>query len=70
MKMNGFWWCCDAGDIIDGRWCIIRVTRGGNVNRFLPGVGVHVNDRKEGTTGREKWLEFLQKRKMCAPHGQ
>ena len=42
------------------------------MNRFLPGVGVHVNDRKEeeGTTGREKWLELLQKREMRASHGQ
>ena len=32
---------------------------GGNVNRVLPGVGVHVDDGKEGTTGREKWLELL-----------
>ena len=36
---------------------------GGNVNRLLPGVGVYV-DRKEGTVGREKWLELLQER--CA----
>ena len=43
---------------------------GGNVNRFLPGVGVHVNDRKGGTTGRDKWLELFQKREMCASHAQ
>ena len=60
----GVLWC---------RWCswrpvcIISITRGsgGNLNRFLP-VGVHVNHRKEGTTGREKWLELIQKGR-CAP---
>ena len=27
---------------------------GSNASRLLPGVGVHVDDRKEWTTGREK----------------
>ena len=55
MNMSSFGGCCDAGDVIDGQQCIISITRGsaGNVNRFLRGVGVHVNDRKEVTTGRE-----------------
>ena len=38
---------------------------GGNVNRLQPGVGVHVDDKIEGTTGREKWLELFQEREMC-----
>ena len=37
---------------------------GGNVSRLLPGVGVYVENRKEGTTGREQWLEPFQEREM------
>ena len=50
--------CCDSSDVIDGELCIISIMRGsgGNVNRLLPGVGGYVDDRKEVTTGREKWL--------------
>ena len=50
--------CCDSSDVIDGELCIISIMRGsgGNVNRLLPGVGVNVDDRKEGTTGCEKWF--------------
>ena len=59
--------CCDAGDVIDGHQCIISIMRGsgGNLKRLLSGVGVHVDDRKEETAGREKWLEHLQRREMC-----
>ena len=62
MKMSSFWGCCDAGDVIDGQQYIISITRGsgGNVSCFLPGVRVDVNDRKEGTTGCDKWLEPLK----------
>ena len=55
-KLPGVWeWflgCCDASDVIDGEECIISIMRcsGGNVNSFLLGVGVHVDDRKGGTT--------------------
>ena len=53
--------CCDASDVIDAEE-FISVMRGsgGNLNSLIvPGVGVHVGERKEGTrdTGREKWLE-------------
>ena len=50
--------CCDASD---GEERIISVMRGlgGNVNSLLPGVGVHVDDRRGGITGREQWLERL-----------
>ena len=40
---------------------------GGNVNCFLPGVGVYVDDRQEGTTGREKWLELFQEMSTSPP---
>ena len=38
-------------DEIDGEECIVSIMRGlgGNVNRLLPGVGFHVDDRKGGT---------------------
>ena len=54
--------CCDASDVIDGGWCIISIMwgSGGNVNRLLPRMGVHVDDTKEATAGREKCLELLQ----------
>ena len=53
--------CCDASDVIDGEYCIIRIMRGsgGNVNRLLPGVGVHVDERTAGTAGREKAVGTL-----------
>ena len=37
VKMNGFGGCCDAGDVIDGQWCIISIMRGsgGHVNCFF-----------------------------------
>ena len=66
LVVNNEWFegCCDAGDVIDGEECIISITRGsgGNVNRFLPGVGVHVNDRREGTTGCEKFPDKADER--------
>ena len=40
-------------DEIDGEECIVSIMRGlgGNVNRLLPGVGFHVDDRKGGDKG-------------------
>ena len=48
--------CCDASDVIDPEECIISIMRGlgGHSNSLRPGVGVHVEDRKGGTTGCEK----------------
>ena len=54
LNMYGFWGCCDASDVvIDGQWCIISIMRGsgGNVNRLLPGVGVHVDNGARKVAG-------------------
>ena len=53
MKMSGFLGCCGASDVIDGELCISSITKesGGHVN-------CHVDERKEKTRGREKWLEL------------
>ena len=49
--------------------CIISISMmrgsGGQLNSLPPGVGVHVEDSKGGTTGRKKCLELLQEREMC-----
>ena len=61
--------CCNASDVIDGEYCIISVMRGsgGNVNFInclLRGVGVHVDDRKEGAKGS---MDFLREMRVWWP---
>ena len=59
VKMRSFLGCCDASDVVDGELCIKHhegVRRPCKLS--LLGVGVHVDERKGKTRGREKWLEL------------